>query len=840
MNKSGRNILELRLNAVTAAKKMGVTKSAALYDIARFTLYRWLKKYEQAGIGGLLNQSKSTKPHPLKTSVRIRRQIIDYFNVHPQATATDCAGDLNLTLSTVTINKIRRKSGCGTIPAAFNGRQTLYFGVETVNSSTARYLLWCKDLSSGLCWSALSSYNSAQALGVFADYLLNYLQTTNPVVFYGKGNFARGRQNSLSFFLKIVQEKYALNLLPAGFKVYPDNSLLNFAASNSNLHSEQQLYDLYTLQTRLNLSRQGAPNELKALPIVPVNIDKYLASCQRILTDSSFWTDQQRLAKEKYREVIGEFMHTNDQPAILSAVSLGELYELFVQSGIKDDHLRTDMQFELAKALTSAGLQDQAMHIYRHIAALYAEKPGAQEYLQAVTAVAESSFQRGLYTEAVENYLQLIKKCSTAVATIPAVKRIRLLVSFQLGAAESYKESGKFKRALNCYKLAEKISTDQKQKLEIALKRAMLFHIKGNHRQSIVLLQKLLKEPASRFLMVEIYRNLAMNYFFMWDYDSAEYYQRLQLKYIDKNAHPSDYAHTKFRIGVIIYSKDKNCNQPEYFTEQLEYNQKILNSTNSSKQEQISATQRIAAVYSTLGKIEESIALHKKALLMCYEISDFGRMCHSYNILSNNYHTLGDFSLALKYRKKELSFLIRLNMFQDIYRAKRQIAHFYYQLGESAKALQIYRELLTDESLQDSQAILMDAYGQSTIIYLEQRDLKNAAASLAAYFKICRQLRISRFIADCWILKSDYLQQLDENRCSNFKEINACFIRAGRLIKNCHIPADIGEWFYKYLLFLYKYCQPAKIKRLRVQADAFFKEYPNLSWQQKIAELSLN
>lgn len=295
MNKSGRNILELRLNAVVAAQKIGVTKSAALYGVARFTLYRWLKKYEQSGVGGLLNQSKSAKPHPLKTSPEIRRQIIDYFNAQPRATARKCAEDLVLTISTVSINRIRRQSGSGTIPPVLNGRLTIHFGVETINknASVASYLFWCKDLSGGLCWSALSSYNSPQALGIFADYLLSYLQSFKPVAFYGKGNFMRGRQNSLSFFVKIVQEKYALTLLPVAFKVYPENSLLNFAASNSNLHSEQQLYDLYTLQTRLNLSRHGALNELKALPIVPVNIDKYLVSCQRILTDSSFWTDQQ-------------------------------------------------------------------------------------------------------------------------------------------------------------------------------------------------------------------------------------------------------------------------------------------------------------------------------------------------------------------------------------------------------------------------------------------------------------------------------------------------------------------------------------------------------------------
>jgi len=840
MNKSGKNGLELRLNAVVAAKKIGIGKSAELYSVSRYTVYRWLKNYTQAGINGLINKSKSEKRHPLKTSAKIRQQISDYFNENPQATAKNCVTELNLTVSTVTINKIRQASGSKKIPPVFNNRKCLYFGVEKIESATgtARYLFWCKEVTGGLVWSALCSYNSPQALGIFADYLLSYLKPFNPVVFYGKGNFLRGRKECISFFVKIVQEKHGLNLLAASFKIYPDNCLLNISKNSSTVSSEQQLYDLYTLQTGLNLKCKEENTEMKALPIAPLNVDKHLAFCQQILSNSTFWHDQQQKSVDKYRQTVEQFMQNGTQPAILNAMSLNELYDLFVHSGIKDNQLRTNMQLELGRALSRAGLQEESLRIYSHVAAIYAHKTDSEEYFQAINLIAESCFQRGLYDEATKNYLLLIKKINTAASMTSRMERSKKLVNIHLSAAESLKESGKFSQALNHFKLAEKMSTDNKQKQKIAFKRAMLFHIKGNHRQSVYLLQELLKEQSSRFLLTEIYRGLAMNYFFMWDYDSAEYYQRLQLKYIDKNTNPSDYAHTKFRIGVILYSKDKNCNQPSYFTEQLDFNQKQLDSPTSSKVEQIVATQRIAAVYNTTGKIDESIALHKKALLMCYEISDFIRMCHSYNILSNAFHSLGDYKLALKYRNKELTFLEKMHMFQDIYRAKRQIAHFYYRLGDSAKALQIYRELLSDEAMKDSQAILMDAYAQSTIIYLELKDLKNAELSLAAYYKVCRQLRIRRFIADSWILKSDYLQQLDEKHLKNFKTIETCFIRAGKLIINCNIPADIGEWFYKYLLFLKRYQSPAKFKRVAVKAQDFFYRHPNPVWQKKIADLT--
>jgi len=94
-----------------------ITELCNAFEISRPTAYRLIKRYEEFGIDGLLEQSRSPINHPNKTSEVIEKAIVVFRNMHPRWGAKKIHKLLQKDFSpdripsVVTINNILNRNG---------------------------------------------------------------------------------------------------------------------------------------------------------------------------------------------------------------------------------------------------------------------------------------------------------------------------------------------------------------------------------------------------------------------------------------------------------------------------------------------------------------------------------------------------------------------------------------------------------------------------------------------------------------------------------------------------------------------------------------------------------
>lgn len=808
MEKKQKIKLELRLQAVTTADKIGVVKSARLYGITRKTLSDWIKKYKSAGTAGLLNQSRTNQHHPSKTPAEIRQQILTYASEQPKATLAEIKKELQLDCSLMTINRIRKQASSLQLPPVIQNHSSLTFYVETFSAADSgfSYLFCCRDFKSGLLWTSVCNYNTPQALGVFADYIIQHLKLAEPLIYCSRGNFQLNKSSGKSYFEAIVQDKHKLNCLKSTFKFDEDSTLVNFLCQRSGLSSEDQLAQLYTIQSEINLrAKKMKPGNHIWLP--PLLIDRHLINSQQIKVSSGYWTEQSGLLKEKFRLVMQQLFEQKSEVKNLSAlISLEELYELSLYSELEDPELKMQLQFEIGRALCSAGLYDQAITIYQRILRNSTRSKNRGDYASALKAIAKIHFQKGELKQALDFYQKLLKE-SAALSKVSSKKISPQdpVLEIYLNCALCLKKSGRFAQALYYYNQAEKMALTPEAQQLVVLERVNLFHIKGNYHKAIKLLLPLLNYSGTS--QIEIYENLYENSFLSGDYHGAEHYSRLKCSLIDARKNPQLYNLERAKIGFIIYARDKIPVAADYFTGAVQDYNRIIQSDSENKLTKISAYYKLAAIALLTGEVHKSIELHKKVLLICYEINNPELISYTLILLSVDYSELGDYRQALKYSKKQLGYLQPLNNYSKIKECKVQIAGLYKKLSEFNKSLAIFQNIIKTAESDDDLVILLRATLGCFEIYLQQKNAEEADKMLTRYHQLSEKQQVKRFNHHYWVMLASYNMLIDEADLKNFEQINLYFKKALRLTKSDKVFKDYAELSYQYLLFLQNYRQ---------------------------------
>ena len=55
-----------------------ITELSVIYEVSRKTIYKWLARYEQAGLAGLVDQSRRPLHSPHQVSAEVERAIVQY------------------------------------------------------------------------------------------------------------------------------------------------------------------------------------------------------------------------------------------------------------------------------------------------------------------------------------------------------------------------------------------------------------------------------------------------------------------------------------------------------------------------------------------------------------------------------------------------------------------------------------------------------------------------------------------------------------------------------------------------------------------------------------------
>ncbi|MGZ4779396.1 MAG: helix-turn-helix domain-containing protein [Thermoanaerobaculia bacterium] len=64
------------------AKEAPVTELARQYGISRKTAYKWIARFEQRGVEGLVDESRRPRTSPLETTTEMAREIIRLRQSH--------------------------------------------------------------------------------------------------------------------------------------------------------------------------------------------------------------------------------------------------------------------------------------------------------------------------------------------------------------------------------------------------------------------------------------------------------------------------------------------------------------------------------------------------------------------------------------------------------------------------------------------------------------------------------------------------------------------------------------------------------------------------------------
>lgn len=829
MNRVGTNSLELRLNVVTSSEKIGILKTAKLYNISRDTVYRWIDNYKNKGIEGLYNKSRKDQNHPYKTSLETKKKILNIAKKYPDLSLKQIKSSLSLDISEVTISKILKSGNYNQTHSDNKPLSLLKISVEKIlrnsKNNLPSYLIVVRDNFSNMIWCGLTDINSNLSVGIFLDYILSLFNTSGGIIVVGKGSFFS--RNKVSYFQKIAQ-KYSYKIIKGKKSENLDNSFISTILESKNLKRDEFIYNLFNVQTELNLKYAKSKDSLKSIVLVsPIYTDKHFSSTLNILKEHNYWKEIASGNKSRFESIFKMLMKKRENKFdAISIISINELYELFNLSGLRDSHLKTEMQFMLAKSLELYGLDSNAIKILEHIVEISFKLGKLNDAVDGIYRLGEFYFKKGMFSKALSYYMDILKKVGKQTYSFISND---IIIKLSQKSAECCSLLGDFKRAIYYYNKALKLACNKEDKCLISIEKAMLYNTKGNFSHSIFLLKKLINESPNKDISAKIYGSIAMNYYYMWNEKEAEKYQILQLENIDKNKDKETYARTKARVGIIKYGINPDSSAESYFDEQIEFYEDVLKNEKSSKLDKIFALQRIAAVRSTLNEYELSIEFHKKAVLMCKEIGNYDRLSVSYNLISNDYLSLNNIKMALKYRKKELSYLNKLNDFQKTYRAKRQIAYCYMLLSNFSKAISIYNEII-DESIElKNRSYYMEACGNLGAIYTQTKEFDKAYEYLNKYKKLAISLGLKRFVGNAYLMFAQFYE-LKDGSAFNYSKLDNLYKLAVKNCKYSGVFKDIVMFMVARYKFLIRFDKLAKAEKFKKESFKYLTDKGLEKW----------
>ncbi len=100
-----------RLRLVESARQRGIKPTARLFATTVPTVRKWLRRYQQQGPSGLIEQSRAPHRQPRKTSPEIEQQVVELRNTLPTFGARRLIREFDLPLSHRALERIWRAHG---------------------------------------------------------------------------------------------------------------------------------------------------------------------------------------------------------------------------------------------------------------------------------------------------------------------------------------------------------------------------------------------------------------------------------------------------------------------------------------------------------------------------------------------------------------------------------------------------------------------------------------------------------------------------------------------------------------------------------------------------------
>ena len=197
----GMSRFNLRLQMVRRAEQVGISQTAREFKTTRRTVRKWIRRYREEGLRGLVDRSRAPKHIPHKTPEAIEREVIRLRKSHPTWGPERLKMHYNLPISTKAIGRIIRQAGLvrrrkrkwrkrqdlREMKKRFNALEFIQIDVKDLSDverywpqmmrlGLPRYEFTARDVRTGGVWYAYGNSNDTSNASVFAGYLLGQLR----------------------------------------------------------------------------------------------------------------------------------------------------------------------------------------------------------------------------------------------------------------------------------------------------------------------------------------------------------------------------------------------------------------------------------------------------------------------------------------------------------------------------------------------------------------------------------------------------------------------------------------------------------------------------------------
>lgn len=196
------NKFDYRLKIVECAKETSISNAAKVFETTRPTVRKWRDRYEEEGISGLKDKSKTPHNIPHKMSKENESKVEYLRKRHPRWGGRRLKQRYRLAPSHAAIQRVikqrglvkkkkkrwRRRQDLRELKAKYKAFEKNQIDVKDLSDiyhywpfmrglGLPRYEYTCREVSIGACFFAYANENNSSYASLFADYVANHLKS---------------------------------------------------------------------------------------------------------------------------------------------------------------------------------------------------------------------------------------------------------------------------------------------------------------------------------------------------------------------------------------------------------------------------------------------------------------------------------------------------------------------------------------------------------------------------------------------------------------------------------------------------------------------------------------
>ena len=308
--------------------------------------------------------------------------------------------------------------------------------------------------------------------------------------------------------------------------------------------------------------------------------------------------------------------------------------------------------------------------------------------------------------------------------------------------ADSYKDSGQYKKALSYYQESLDLyrNTHDKAKTGLLLNNIGIIHRRmGEYGKSVDFYKqalKLRKMVGDKKETAKTLNNLGIVYHSIKDYNLAieHYLQALAIK--REIGDDKGTAKTLNNIGILFYKLSEYPKSLKYFEEAL-----VIKTKHRDQLSIARTLNNIGIVYENTDQLDKALVYFNKALKLKEKLKNEHELSTTLNNIGNVYFSLKDYPKAIAYYNKVIAIKSSSNFSGGLPRVYNNIGDAYRAMKEykkSEQSLKLSRQLLTERP--DFTA-LADNYMYSSQLYADQKQHDMAYQYIKSFTEICDSLK---------------------------------------------------------------------------------------------------